>query len=432
MNQPGILFARIKSNFKKFTWGGSWAVSLPNQVKHNLSWFFMDGLFATASDNIMVTYLALYFLALGATRAQIGLLSSFSSLAAALMLLPGAILVERIGHRKEITVLAGGMLSRSMILVLALLPLFLGGQAIIWIAIALAVLRDAGANLSFPAWISITGEMVPLEGRGRYFGARNFVYGIVGTAIILLSGELITRMGSPQGYQIALIVAFIIGSFATYSFWKLKEPRAGQPVRIESGMSLKAAVKDIRAHPAFIMLCLVMGLWNFSINISGPFFSVRMVQDLKFTATMVGLAGITSSISNLLMQRKMGEIADRLGPHRVQMLCMLLIPILPATWVWITEFWQVAVVNVFSGVLWGAFGLVSFNFLLTLTPDAQRARYSAIYQIIITASLAAGAGTGAWIISQWSYPGVFLGSAAGRLIAAILFMLFVPAKERQP
>jgi predicted MFS family arabinose efflux permease len=300
----------------------------------------------------------------------------------------------------------------------------------VWTAIVVSLFRDGGGNLAFPGWISMTGEMVPIEGRGRYFGSRNFVYGIVGMAITLLSGELITQLGSPRGYQVALAAAFVIGSGATYSFSRLKDPRDGRPVRAEGAMSLRGALKDIWGHPAFVALCLVMGLWNFSLNLAGPFFNVRMVQDLKFTATMVGLTSIASTVSSLLVQRKMGEIADRLGPRRVQVLCMLLIPILPAMWVFITQLWQVLALNIFGGALWGAFGLVSFNFLLTLTPEAQRARYSAVYQIFITVSLAAGAATGAWIISQWSYPGVFLGSATGRMIAAILFVLFVPAAEK--
>ena len=424
-----LFFARLKSSFKQFTWGGEWAFSLPGQAKHNLSWFYLDGLWATASDNIVITYLALYFLALGATREQVGLLSSFSSLAAALMLLPGVVLVERFGHRKEITVLSGGVVTRTVVLILALLPLFLGGQALIWVAMAFAVLRDAGGNLAFPAWISMTGEMVPIEGRGRYFGSRNFVYGIVGMAVVLLSGEFITRMGSPQGYQVALVAAFLIGSGATYSFWRLHDPRQGQPVSAPVGMSVKNAWKDILAHPAFVALCLVMAVWNFSLNLAGPFFNVRMVQDLNFTATMVGMTSIVSTVSSLLVQRKMGEIADRLGPHRVQLICMLLIPILPAAWIFITQFWQVVLVNSFGGALWGAFSLVSFNMLLTQTPDEQRARYSAIYQILVTVSLAGGAAAGAWIISQWGYTGVFLGSAVGRLLAGILFVVFVPAVQ---
>ena len=41
----------------QFTWGGDWAIALPAQIKHNLTWFFFDGVFASASDNIVITYL---------------------------------------------------------------------------------------------------------------------------------------------------------------------------------------------------------------------------------------------------------------------------------------------------------------------------------------------------------------------------------------
>ncbi len=425
-----LFLARLRRRTRQFTWGGEWAYSLAAEVKYNLTWFFFDGLFATASDNIVLTYLTLYFLALGATRQQIGLLSSFTSFVVAAILLPGAMLVERIGHRKEVTVLFGGGIARLAILVLAVLPLLVGGPALVWVAIGLSVLRDAFANLAFPAWMSMTGDMVPLEGRGRYFGSRNFVYGIAAMVIILSSGELITRLGSPFGYQVALGVAFVLGASSTLCFGRLRDPHPGRPIRPVRSMSLRNAWKDMRTHPAFVVLCLVMALWNFSVNIAGPFFNVRMVEDLKFTAAMVGVASIATTISSLLIQRKMGEIADRLGPRRVQVLCMLLIPILPASWIFITQLWQVILLNVLGGVLWGAFNLVSFNFLLTLTPDAQRARYAAVFQTFVTVSLAAGAAFGAWVIGRWGYTGIFTGSALGRVLAGALFALFVPAVER--
>jgi MFS family permease len=106
---------------------------------------------------------------------------------------------------------------------------------------------------------------------------------------------------------------------------------------------------------------------------------------------------------------------------------MLIIPIMPFAWLFITQFWHVIVLNSFSGALWGAFNLVSFNFLLTLTPDAQRARFSAFYQILVMLALAGGAAVGAWIVTVWGYPAIFLCSAIGRMAAAILFIRFVPA-----
>ncbi len=415
--------------FRKFTWGGDWALSLSSGIKHNLYWFFFDGLFASASDNIIITYLTLYILALGATRAQIGLLSSFSNLSAALLLLPGAILVERFGHRKGLILFFGGGMGRLMILILAFLPLFLGGLSIVWVAISLSVLRDAFGNLVFPAWMSVTADIVPMEGRGRYFGSRNFIMGITGILAILMVGELITHTSQPLGYQIALVLAFTIGVLSTFSFGHLQDPKGKLPIPAGGALSFKAVFQDMKLHPAFVALSLVMALWNLSLNIAGPFFNVYMVQNLKFNASMVGITSIITTVASLFIQRWVGRISDRWGPRKVQLICMFLIPILPLVWMIINKFWHVILLNSFGGVVWGAFNLVSFNFLLSLTPDAQRARYSAFFQIFVMLALAGGAAIGAWVVTKWGYQAVFLSSAIGRLISGFLFLRFVSAKR---
>ncbi len=429
MSRFSLAILRARRAARRFTWGGEWALPLSQQVKRNLSWFFLDGLFAAASDNIIVTYLSLYLLALGATRGQIGLMNSFSSLSAALLLLPAAFLVEKIGHRKELTVLFGGILARWMVLALALLPFLLQGRSLIFLGIALAVLRDAFGNLGYPAWMSLTGAIVPLEGRGRYFGARNFAMGVAGMTMIYLVGELITRLPVPIGYQLALGLAFLLGLTSTFCFWHLRDPedRAVEQNKNPVPLSAREILNDIWSRPAFVALCLVMGLWNFSLNIAGPFFSVYMVEGLRFSAVMVGAATIVSNIAGLLVQRRVGTLSDRWGPRQVQLVSMLCIPLLPAAWIFISRFWHVALLHIFSGALWGAFNLVSFNLLLALTPQSQRARYSALYQMMVTLALAGGAAFGSWVVTVWGYKAVFLCSAIGRLSAALLFSRFVPA-----
>jgi len=421
--------------FLLFTWGGEWAIPLAEQVKHNLTWFFFDGLFASASDNIIVTYVTLFILALGATSAQIGLMSSFSSLASALLLLPGAILVERYGRRKEFTMAFGGGVARLAILVLALLPFFVKGTIIVWVAIALSVTRDSFGNLSFPAWVSVTADVVPMEGRGRFFASRNFIMGITGMLAILLVGELITRTSIPLGYQITLGLAFLFGMASTFSFSHLRDPMGSStPPQTAGSFSPRTMFREMITQPYFLALCLVMAFWNFSLNIAGPFFNVYMVENLKFTASMVGIVSIASSVAGLFVQRRIGHLSDHWGPRKVQMIFMFLIPILPFSWLFVTKFWHVIVLNSFSGALWGAFNLASFNFLLSLTPDAQRARFSAFYQILVMLALAGGAAIGAWVVTVWGYQAIFLCSAIGRMAAAILFIRFVPAmaeKTRQ-
>ena len=420
--------ARGWHTFLMFTWGGEWALPLAAEIKHNLTWFFFDGLFASASDNIIITYVTLYILALGATSSQVGLMSSFSSFASALLLLTGAILVERYGHRKELTMVFGAGVARLAILVMALLPFFVGGTAIVWVAIGLSVTRDSFGNLSFPAWVSVTADVVPMQGRGRFFASRNFIMGLTGMLAILLVGELITRTSIPLGYQITLGLAFVLGIGSTFSFGHMRDPKSCFASTQSAGsLTLRTIVREMITHPYFLALSLVMAFWNFSLNIAGPFFNVYMVENLKFTASMVGIVSIVSSLAGLLIQRRIGRLSDWWGPRKVQMIFMLLIPILPFAWLFVTKFWHVIVLNSFSGALWGAFNLVSFNFLLSLTPDARRARFSAFYQILVMLALAGGAAVGAWVVAVWGYQVIFLCSAIGRMAAAILFVRFVPA-----
>jgi len=422
---------RLHRRFSRLTLGGDWALSEPAETRHNLRWFWFDGFFSSASDNILITYLVLYLLALGATRAQIGLLSSISSLCAALVLLPGALLVERIGHRKELTVWAGGGMSRLAIFALALIPLGLKGPALVYVAMALSVVRDTFGNLAYPAWMAIIAEIIPISGRGRYFGTRNFAMGVTGMAVTLLVGELITRTSKPAGFQIALGMAFVIGMMSTFSFAHIRVSKA-PPIKASgaAGLNIRDVLRDMLKHPAFLTLAGVSALWNFSLNVAGPFFNVYLVQNLGATATMVGFLGVVSTLASLLVQRKLGELADRWGSRRMQLISGLLIPILPFAWLFVTSPWHIVPINLLSGVLWGAYSLASFNYLLALTPADQRARYSALFQLAMMVSLAAGAAVGSIIISSpWAYKGVFLGSCIGRFTAAVLFARFVVAPE---
>jgi nitrate/nitrite transporter NarK len=60
---------------------------------------------------------------------------------------------------------------------------------------------------------------------------------------------------------------------------------------------------------------------------------------------MVGLTSAATSISSMLIQRKVGALSDHWGPRRVQLISMILIPILPLCWLFATAAWQVIFIN---------------------------------------------------------------------------------------
>lgn len=401
------------------TVGGEWGQFLPQTIRNNLRSFWFDGLFASAVDNITSNYLSLYILSLGAAQGQIGMMSSFSNLTAAILLLPGAMLVERVGRSKEVT-LYSWLLSRFSLFFLVLLPILFKGNTLIWVAILFSVVKDAFSNLGYPAWMSTSSEIVPMEGRGRYFGSRNFVMGAAGIVTTLLVGQLITVFVQPLGYQIALGLAFALGLASSACFSRINiSAEHSRPAT--SPLSIRRLYQEVKAHPQFVALCATAAVWNVSLNIAGPFFNVYLVQNLKFTASMIGITSVASSLASLLVQRKIGALSDRWGPRRVQLWSMLLIPAVPVLWVWVSGLWDVTVLSLFTGLLWGVFNLASFNLILSFIPPNQVPRFSAVYQIVVTLSLSIGALIGSWMVTEWGFTSIFIGSGIGRLLAALLF-----------
>jgi MFS family permease len=410
------------------TAGGRWTAALPRPVRDRLRWFWFDGAFALGADSISTTYLALYAVALGASSAQVGLLSALSSLTGALFLLPGAFLVERIGRRQRIS-LAGGFGMRTALLLMAALPFVLHGQPAVLVLLILAALAQAFANTGYPSWVSLIADIVPGEHRGRYFGSRNIVSTAVSMVAAYSAGLLITGNGNPAGYQLAFLLAFLFGAGSVLSYSRIQDP-APEPPPAARTVNPLAALRSVTRHPAFIALCATAAVWNLSLNVASPFFNIYLVRDLHGTAAQVGLLTAASSLAGLPALRFFGPLADRWGPRRVVLLTGLIIPILPFAWVFATSPWHVLFINVTAGILWAGYSLASFNLLLVATPDSERARFSALYQILIALSLAGGAAIGGWVTTFLGYKAAFAISGAGRLLSALLFARFVKERER--
>jgi MFS family permease len=428
-----LQWARFKRHFLRFTWGGPWAAVLPADHRRNLTLFFFDGLFSAASDKILLTYLTVYLLALGASSQQIGLLSSLSNLAAALLLLPAAMLVERTGERKGATLWASAG-NRLMILLMALLPMLLvPTSGLIWVILGLALLRETFNNFAYPGWVALTGDIIPLKGRGRYFGTRNFIMGLSGILTTLLIGNLITAIGPPLGYEIAFLVAVLFGLISMIFFSRLRDHNQEDGKVKTEHSTLRQVLGSVKGQRAFVLFCVFTALWNFSINIAGPFFSVYMVDTLKMTAAAIGLITVSNSVASLLVQRRIGAFSDQWGNRTVAIITIFLIPFIPLVWgLWTKTTWQAVLTEAISGALWGAFNLVSFNILLMKTPQEQRARFSALYQIVVTLSLAAGAAIGSVLYPIIAFKGVAIISAIGRWLAGLLFLMLVKETTSTP
>jgi predicted MFS family arabinose efflux permease len=285
-----------------------------------------------------------------------------------------------------------------------------------------------------PAWASLTADIVPLKWRGRFFASRNIAVGLVKIPLIYLVGLLITHTsspGNPVGYQLALGLAFVIGLAATVSYAIIREPDSS-PAQAKGRASWKSFAQHLRAHPEFLAFCATAALWNFSIRLAGPFFSVYLVKGLEATPEIVGLLSTISTLTALPGQRFFGTLADRWGAHKVQLVTGLIIPLLPLGWALTRSTWHTVPIHIVGGFLWAGYNLASFNMLLAITPEDLRPRYTALYQLVVMMALTVGPALGGVVVEQWGYYTVFILSGIGRLAAALLFASQGYRFDRQP
>lgn len=402
---------------------------------NNLRHFWLDGIFASASESFYLAFIPLFALAYGATNQEVGWITAIGNLAGAAALFPGARLIEKTGNRKAIVLWSGGGVARVMLLLLACIPLLsLPPLVAIILITALNGVRAFAANFANPAWTAMVADVVPDYMRGRYFSARNLTM-VMATLIFSVAAGWLIRTGnqwqaaSLLGYQISFLLAFLLGMASTYQFARLREPpslRHNEQVR-QSG-SLRDALKSSPGYLGFVLSGFV---WNFALQVAAPFFNVYLVTQLGANAGTVGLFASISSLSAMVGQFYFGKVLDRRGAVFLQLVTGFPIVLLPVMWIFYSEAWQAGVNNLFGGFLWAGFNLANFNLLLQVTPNMGRARAVALYQTGVFTSAFVGPLLGGYLADQVSFQSIFLLSGAGRLVAMLIFlaMTFIPLRR---
>lgn len=401
--------------------GGRWSSNVPPSARKNLRRLILSGILDNIGDAIVNTYQAVYLVALGASRAEIGALSSLSNLAMPTAMLPGGRLATLRKRYKPLVILPS-LLGRLLLLGLILLPYFgLPVRSLIYVGIAFAVGRALMLYFANPAWTAMLAKAVPIRWRGRYFSTRNIFMGGAAFIALLLIGQGIDLLGDPLGYQMALGVAVIAALGSTVVLRRFEEKASERPP--ENASSTANFLKVVRQHRGFTRLCAVSTLWSFGVNIASPFFIVFLAEQVQASAATLGLVSAVSTLSALPAQRLFGTWVDRKGTAWVKRLTGFLIPVVPGLWGFIQQPWQAYPLQVFSGFVWAGYNLATFNFLLEMTPEETRPRFVAFQQSLVGLGMTVGAALGGWIAEAWGYRPVFLISAAGRLLANGVFAL---------
>lgn len=403
--------------------------TLPEPRQRALRAFWLDGLFSALAGGLSDPYYSLYMLSLSASNAQIGLVNTLAQISGALMAIPGAIVADRTGRYRRISVLAG-VISRLMWVVMAIAPWLPGVQLSIW-AVIFGWVAIAGSNaLGNAGWTALSAEVVPPRLRGRYFASRNLIISSSRLMAIPAAGWIINTIGEPSGFQVTLFLAFSISLVSLYYFRQLPEHRASErPERF----NLRQALGVIRTLSTYKRFTFTHATMTLGVMLGGPFLNLYMADERGFSIGTIGMVTTLGSLAGVIGMRIMGHIHDRVGITRT-MAFGVGVPLIPVAWLWVQHPWQAFVVNTLAALTWAGYNLGAFNLLLAATPDEHRPHYIAIHTTTIAVVGAIGPVIAGGLLDAVGFTPVLSLSTIVRALGLITFFALVrePAPPPEP
>jgi MFS family permease len=321
-----------------------------------------------------------YLLQFGATPTEIALVGSVPLLAQ-IMSPFAAFLAGALGHRRLLTA-SFAILGRGSWIVAVLLPQLpipaeARAAALVWLVLFSSVFQASTATL----WSAWMGDVVPEDVRGRYFGLRTGIVGIVGTTANLGAGWFLDRVGAPLSFQVVLGVAIVSAAIGIWLYFRHYDPPSA-PLE----QSLGAVLREPLADPNFRKLLRFATFWQFVVLLAAPFVIPYFLDELGLTFTQVAIWSAVAAGTAFATTLLWGGVADRAGNKAVLAIGTFVAGFaLPACWILAgltgnTVFIWVSAV--FDAIAWGGIGPALFNLSLVSAPREKRMSYLAMFALV--------------------------------------------------
>lgn len=291
----------------------------------------------------------------------------------------GAYLMQRY-QKRRFYMLFFGILGRFFWIPIALVPYFLPIGMQMFAVTAFVVAVAVGNSFVNLAYASLMADIVPIRLRGRYFASRQAVSLVTGLVGGLVASYLVDSLGM-AGYTIALTVAGLTGMADIACFFKVEfPPMDGLEGNGQQGFL--ASLTGVLRDTGFMRVVLCFTVWTFSVNITGPFYNVHMLENLRMSYTQITLMNqIASNVVTMLCLSRWGRPIDRFGNKAVLQICAHVCMLVPLIWLIITpqSLWLVLVSNFFSGLFWAPIDITQQNFYMGASSSRNRGMYMAVF-----------------------------------------------------
>jgi len=364
--------------------------------KKTMQYAKYEGAFKSAKSGLTSSYIVPFALSLGFTPTLVALLSSLPQLFGASAQVFSEKLSSFLKNRHKVLYYASTFEAFNW-LIISLIALFaISYPALL---IILVILDTVFMNLQSPIWNALMGDTVPGNKLGKYFSERNVITGISSFTLTLLAGLILSTFSvfsGTLGFFVIFIVAFVSSFMGSKYQRKFFDPN---PSAYKSEpYTLFQFIKNAK-ESNFGSFTVFYSAYRFSVNIASPFFAIYMLSVLKFDYFVFTIITVTAAISSFASMRLWGNLIDKYGSRTIFTLNSLLTPIIPLAWIFTKDWHILAVIEIFSGFIWGGFNLSCSTFMLESVKSKQRIKFYAYNNLIAGLSVFIGTLLGSLLLS---------------------------------
>ncbi len=396
-----------------------------------------EGSAASFSSSLGSSYVTPFALALNSNAFHIGLLSSFSGLTSPFAQLFGSKLMEKYSRKK--IVLNFVLLEALMWLPIAFLS-FLFWKDIFkeylpYVLIILYSILVSLTSVAVPSWFSWMGDLVPEKDRGKYFSIRNRATGAVGLAAVLI-GALILDITKSKGFvllgfSILFALSFTFRYISYNFFRKQYSPR----FKLQKGYYF-SFFSFIKRFDNFGKFATYQCFFYLALMIASPFFTVYMLNELKFSYFTFMIVSMSSSVFYLAFSPLMGKFSDRFGNVRLLYISNIAFALTPILWIFFkSPVSLILIPQLISGIANATLVIAFTNFTYDSVSPQRRGICLAYTSILIGIGTFVGSIIGGIILNSSisflnSFIFVFLISGILRFLTGIIFLPHIKEEKK--
>lgn len=300
--------------------------------------------------------------------AVVGILQIFSSL-----------IYERLESRKRTIIRMAIVLRLLLALVyfvpMLLMPLGVGLEAFI-ICYILAYSINA---LNAPAIVNWIVDLTPLSIRGQYLAYRDKISLLVTAVLTIVLGKALDYFKSLGNQMIGFaLVGVIILVFSILNIYSLMHIHELNGTYEKKEYKLKEVLTTPIKNTSFRKIIILFIIWNFALQIGGPYIAIYMVTKLNLQYTYMMTLSVIATVVRVAVANMWGRIADKKSWFLSTECSVAILAIVHFSWGFVNTSNYIILaplLHILSGIGWGGAGISLFNIQFLFAKREGRTMY---------------------------------------------------------